>query len=297
MKYVVFTWWDLDRKPELVLKDWSYMIYQKEKCPETGRLHYQGYVIFKNHKRKSTIKRMDPKFHFEQRKATHTEAKTYSDKTDSYVEGPWTFGDDTGVPETAGARSDILAVKKEIDQGKKVKELVLEENHFGTLARCYKFFQEYEETVLDKKDLERFIAEAPKELDKQWQKDLYTSLETQDRREVAWVCSDSGCMGKTQFVNWIKANSELTVFVSTGGTSRDIAEAYNREEIVIFDFTRDKKDFVNYSIIENFKDGKLFKPKYKSKMMFFGTRKVVVFANFPPEENKLSVDRINLITL
>lgn len=297
MKNVVFTWYELDKKPEDELKDYQYLIYQKEICPKTQRLHYQGYVVFKNHKRLATLKRMNPKAHFEKREATHTEAKTYCEKSDTHVEGPWTFGDDSNVPENAGYRTDLINIKKEIDQGKSVNSLMMQDDHFGTLSRTLRFFQEYEQEVLRVKNEKEFLEDCPKELEHKWQKDLYKSLETQHRREIAWVWSESGNMGKTQFANWVKANSELTVFFSTGGASRDIACSYNYEDIVIFDFTREKKDFINYSIIENFKDGKVFDSKYKSKMKLFKSKPVVVFANFPPEEEKISMNRIKLIQL
>lgn len=297
MKNVCFTWYQMELKPENMLRDFLYLIYQEEKCPKTGRLHYQGYVVFKNHKRPSVIKKMNQQAHFEERMGSHSEAKNYSGKSDSYVAGPWTFGDDTGVPETAGSRSDLLAVKKQIDNGKRVRDLMREDSHFGTISRAYKYFKQYEDDIKEEKNLKEFIDDCPKELTKQWQKDLLEHFKTQDRRTITWVVDEEGGKGKTEFTNYLQANGEASLFTSVGGASQHIAHAFDYQDYVIFDFTREKRDFVNYSIIENFKDGKLFKSKWESKMVNFKSRPVVVFANFEPEEGKLSMNRINLIKI
>ena len=76
-----------------------------------------------------------------------------------------------------------------------------------------------------------------------------------------------------------------------GGSTRDLAYAYGEQERVVFDFCRSQKEFINYHIIEAFKNGRLFSSKYESNLRVFKPCKVVCFANFVPEWFKLSLDR------
>lgn len=36
---------------------------------------------------------------------------------DTHIEGPWTFGDDEGIPEIQGQRNDLIAVRQLIEEG------------------------------------------------------------------------------------------------------------------------------------------------------------------------------------
>lgn len=86
-------------------------------------------------------------------------------------------------------------------------------------------------------------------------------------------------------------------FMCTIGKKNDIAHAYNYEEYVVFDIARAEKEFINYSIIESFKNGFLFSGKYDSTTKIFKSAKVVIFANVAPDEDKWSNDRYDVIDL
>lgn len=83
----------------------------------------------------------------------------------------------------------------------------------------------------------------------------------------------------------------VTYLGPEGGATRDLAFAYAEQPQVVFDFCRSQKEFVNYHIIEAFKNGRLFSSKYESSLRIFDSCKVVCFANFLPEFSKLSLDR------
>lgn len=83
-------------------------------------------------------------------------------------------------------------------------------------------------------------------------------------------------------------------FYISGGKTADIALAYARQDIVIFDFAREQEERVNYHCIEKFKDGLMWSPKYNSKTKIFRPPRVLVFSNFEPDVTKLSADRWDL---
>ena len=82
-------------------------------------------------------------------------------------------------------------------------------------------------------------------------------------------------------------------FITTGDKVADISHAYNSELIVVFDPPHTMTEHCDhiYSMIECFKNGALFSGKYQSVLKVFDVPHVTVFANFMPNESKLSKDR------
>lgn len=80
-----FTAWQLPVWNPEVMK---YMIYGKEICPTTGRLHYQGYVELKSPSRVVACKKYfkDNTIHLEKRKGTRDQAITYCKKDGDFLE-------------------------------------------------------------------------------------------------------------------------------------------------------------------------------------------------------------------
>jgi hypothetical protein len=79
----------------------------------------------------------------------------------------------------------------------------------------------------------------------------------------------------------------------------DIAHAYKYEKITLIDLSRTQADKIDhiYSLMESFKNGRIFSPKYDSVFKTFEPCYVIVFANFIPEHQKLSQDRWLVKTL
>ncbi len=107
---------------------------------------------------------------------------------------------------------------------------------------------------------------------------------------------ESGNQGKSWMASYL---STIGAFIVTNGKMADIAHAYNHEKIVIFDLARtqaDKLDHV-YQLMESFKNGRIFSPKYESVVKTFSPCHVIAFANFIPDHSKLSQDRWLVKTL
>lgn len=98
----------------------EYSIYQKEKCPSTGRVHWQGFVRFKSRKRFSTVKRLlGDNVHIEYARCV-AKAIEYCSKEESRLESPIEIGEKPDVKRK-------LDVVSEIKSGKCPKKII-EEN-------------------------------------------------------------------------------------------------------------------------------------------------------------------------
>lgn len=84
-----------EEKPVYDSDTHGYLVFQREKCPTTGRLHWQGYCEFKLKRRLTSIKKL-PGFHktahWEKRIASGDEASGYCLKEESRILPPEEFG-------------------------------------------------------------------------------------------------------------------------------------------------------------------------------------------------------------
>lgn len=110
----------------------KYCIWQEEQG-EAGTKHLQGYIVWNTPKRLSAIKRYAPTAHWEVRRGTHDQAKAYCSKEETRLSGPFTYGEE---PLGSGTRSDLISLKRSIDEGK--SQLELFEDHFEPMLKYHK---------------------------------------------------------------------------------------------------------------------------------------------------------------
>jgi len=122
-----FTWTlygycDIDLRDNFAqTKGLRYAIWQKEMCPTTKRLHYQGYLQVIETMRCSGASK---KYLFGKAKVFKSEGslednQKYCSKLESKIDGPWEYG----VATTQGMRSDIASFMEDVESGKSIVEL------------------------------------------------------------------------------------------------------------------------------------------------------------------------------
>lgn len=271
----------------------EYMIWQTE-MGENGTLHIQGYICFRERKRFSTVRLVfwengEHKPHLEIRRGKHSEAKGYCSKKDTRLDGFYEIGDDRDIAEGKGARSDMVEIRNKLDKG--IPEAQIWQENFSSYTRYYKSFREYARVQNKAKKVKEMKADfAPNKISlRLWQKSILEILPLQDNRKILWVIDEKGNTGKTFLANYLMAN--YNAFYSRGGKGVDIAHAYDYQDYVIFDYPREHEEFVNYSIIEQFKDGRIWSPKFDSELKITRSPKVICFSNFNPDQSKMSKDR------
>lgn len=130
-----------------------------------------------------------------------------------------------------------------------------------------------------------------------WQANLLDKLSGPvPSRKVLWIWDEDGNVGKTflaRFIDW-KYNA-----IIANGKQADVLNQYavyletekKFPTVAIIDIPRSHKDYVCYSTLEKIKDGLIYSGKYEGKKLRLLPHHLVIFANFEPDETKLSADR------
>lgn len=276
-----------------------YVCLQLEVAPGTGRLHLQGYASFVNAVTLANARTHLDTFtgtrgtHVEQRRGTPSEAREYARKLETRLEGtqPVELGDlPRDTPGGRGRELDaaITTLESEgiaavADQHPRV--YILHHRGLAALAAARRRVAiEYSSVVL-----------------RPWQGELALVLDGPPHpRQVIWYFDLVGNHGKTWFANYIYDTchnpDKFEIAILGNQKSADAAHSLVSPRIVFFDFTRSQEEQLNWSIIEQVKNGSVFSPKYDSGLKRFPTPHVVCFSNFDPAPywDKLSADRWNI---
>ncbi len=118
-------------------------------------------------------------------------------------------------------------------------------------------------------------------------------------REISWYWDPHGGVGKSFFIKVLQRNHEA-VLLSPKKRGRDNAlYGYKGQSIAVFNLPRAfKEEDVDYALLEMLKDGSFFVGKYDSHQVVRSYNiHVAVFANFPPDQSKMTGDRWSNVVL
>lgn len=124
----------------------NYASWQLE-SGEEGTPHIQGYIELDSRVRRRQLGKTLTSTHLELRKGSATQAKQYTTKEDTRIEGPWEFGTFCDVPNQT---KPLELIKRKLDEG--VKEKQIAEEHFCTWIRHHKAFQRYKQLISPNRD-------------------------------------------------------------------------------------------------------------------------------------------------
>lgn len=129
------------------------------------------------------------------------------------------------------------------------------------------------------------------------------SDECTDDRIVHWYWDSSGKKGKTALAKHLFLKWPGKVLY-LGGKSADVKYAVakhisdgNELRVAFFNLSRTQEQYVSYQSFEELKDGIIFSSKYESGNVVFNSPHIVVFANFAPNLERLSMDRWKVVNL
>lgn len=116
-----FTIFDLECIPALSDKV-RYVKWQHEKCPTSGKEHYQGWCQLSVSCRPTAIqKEWGCKFHYEECRGTEEDNEKYCSKSESRVAGPW----ELGAIVKQGKRTDIEKCLQDIQNGESAFDVLM----------------------------------------------------------------------------------------------------------------------------------------------------------------------------
>lgn len=136
-----------------------------------------------------------------------------------------------------------------------------------------------------------------------WQQEVEKIiLEEPDDRSIYWYYERTGNVGKTAMAKYLCARYDALYVNGKAADVKCALALLEKEEkpipkIIIFGFTRSNEGHVSYDAMEAVKDGLCFSGKYESRQLMFNSPHVLVFANFPPEAEKLSLDRWRIVEI
>ena len=134
------------------LPDLRYVVFQKEKAPETGTEHYQGYFEFTQQKWFTTIKKylsekaIGVAAHIEARRGKRTQARNYCMDEDTRI-SPQYY--EYGEFIEDGERTDLTDIMHDIENGMSFYDL--SKKHGDRFIRVMKWAKEFRQAHLENK--------------------------------------------------------------------------------------------------------------------------------------------------
>lgn len=276
-----------DEEEAIKALDVEYLVYGREVGAQ-GTPHLQGFILFRDRKRLGQVRELvSPRGHYELARGDNQQNRTYCTKDGDFFE----LGECPASSQ--GKRSDLTEFIAHCDDFAKTHKRA------PTTPEIARSHPEIAIKYPRATKVVRLRAQPPSpgEVELQdWQADLLSELaDDADDRSVLFYIDGEGNKGKSWFQRYYcdAYDDAQQLFV---GKSADIA--YTVEEtkrVFFFNVARGQMEFLQYPILEQLKDKRVFSSKYVSAVKRFPTNvHVVVFCNEPPDMNKLSHDRYKL---
>ena len=144
---------------------------------------------------------------------------------------------------------------------------------------------------------------------KPWQMELMKHIDNPSDRKILWVQGEKCGEGKTWFQKYVQSLLGRRRVVAGGinihSNSASIAHALSKRPLATTDIflfnigkARNREQEVNYSFIEDLKDGNVFASKYDSKELMIKVPNIVmVFSNSTPDVKELARDRWEIFSI
>lgn len=97
----------------------AFFVGQRERCPDTGRIHWQAYIRLSQQSSFTAVKAWLPGAHIEDAKGNEDQNIAYCSKEDTRVSGPY----EQGVRAKPGKRKDIDTVRDMVKAGKRICDI------------------------------------------------------------------------------------------------------------------------------------------------------------------------------
>jgi len=139
---------------------------------------------------------------------------------------------------------------------------------------------------------------------KDWQQEIVDIIsEKPDDRTIHWIYDKHGNHGKSFLCKYINRKFE-GVYLGMGkpadvifALAAGIKEFKKEPKIILIDIPRSEGASVDFGLLEQLKGGFVFSGKYESGAIDFNPPHVIVFSNFYPKVERLTIDRWQIYQL
>lgn len=259
---------------------------------DSGTPHLQGFIHLRKKVRFNGIKAIvGSRAHVEKARGTDADNEKYCTKDGDvpFRNGEFTSSSDKGGA-ACGFGERVIQLIRKRKNDVPVSDIMEQPEEFGIYIRARAHI---EKIAGDQKNDERiatFRARYSNTVWRRWQHRLLQEMAGKpDERKIIWYNDPVGNRGKTFLSKYLVCVGGAVRFEN--GRSTDIKHAWRGERVCIFDLSRSQQDHINYEVIESVKNGVCFSGKYESTSKMYEIPHVVVFANWPPDEAKMSSDR------
>lgn len=159
------------------------------------------------------------------------------------------------------------------------------------LNHCLKYNNTYIEEILEKyyKDVEWYG----------WQEEIFSLIKTKpDERIINWYWNKEGNSGKSFLAKYLVLKYDAIFSDGKEYVFKQIENWINKQnkspKVVIFDCPRYNKEYINYGMLEEIKNGMIYSNINERGVCLFNNPHVIVFASFQPDIEKMSWDRWNI---
>lgn len=266
------------------------VVYGKEIGLKTGTPHLQGFICWDNNNKKSfrQVKKICDRWHIGFMRGTVEQNDAYCSKQGNVVKIGVLPMTKAGKKEKGIANCPFTMVKEDVKNGMSWHDLC---DKYPTFLVKFsnglkKLFDEFTPKI--KYNILEHYGSILK-----WQQTIIDIAETSPNdRTIFWIYDKIGGHGKSKLADHLADNYNFVAYENA--KTKDIACAWNGEHI-IFDFSRKQEDFINYSVIEQLKNHRIFSAKYESTVKRIKNElHVFVFANFLPDIEAMSKDRCDI---
>lgn len=272
-----------------------YIVFQKEVCPSSGRVHLQGFIALKAAMRIAGVKKLldavygsKSSIHLEKCNGTAEDNRAYCTKDESRV--PETLPYEAGVMPAPGKKNDWSGIISDLAASHSITEFaslhpdVAIKNWNGVSALHRALHADATQERI--RDTLANVTLRPVQVDI---KNLILGSLGRMTGKTMWFYDEAGQIGKTTLCKMLAASRPNTLLVRNGKTA-DLAHAWMGQDLVIFDIPRSLgEEHLNMRAIEELSDGFMFSAKYESSTKMTADITVVVMSNHLPYWPSLSV--------
>lgn len=275
------TWNNYTEADIALLKSWenevNRMVVSKE-VGEQGTPHLQGRITFKRTYRLAALKKLAPKVHWEPTNCAQDSLYVMKDGSDVVID----------VNNKAQGQRNDLEDAIEVLKTSGIKRVA--KDHSSVFVKFHKGLRELEAELEELPGDKEFVP-------RRWQQKMMDIVKGPVHpRAIYWIYDQKGQKGKSRLTSHLVLEHGA---IKLQGRVSDMAYAYDKHPIVVFDVARTQAENLNhlYSFAEELKNGIITSTKYQSRMKVFKPPHVIFFANVLPQEGVWSDDRLQLINL